>query len=201
MSDPDNVDRARRPALFLDRDGVINEDPGWIASPDDLVIYPFAAEAIALANRAGFLVIVISNQSVVARGLATTDTVDEIHAKMRAELDRDGARIDAFYFCPHHPDFSGPCECRKPLTGLIDRAVEEHGIDRDSSFLVGDTTSDLLTGKNAGLRTALVRTGLAGKDGLHDVLPDAICDDLLGAVRMIPETIGLDHEEHTEDVE
>jgi len=187
--------------VFLDRDGVINEDPGWISSPADLVIYPFAAKAIGLANQAGFLVIVVSNQSLVARGLASADTVDEIHAKMMAELDREGARIDAFYYCPHHPDFSGPCGCRKPLPGLIDRAVEEHGIDRGSSYLVGDTTSDLLTGKNAGLRTALVRTGLAGNDGLHDVHPDAVCDDLLAAVRMIIESSELDTEELTEAAE
>ena len=187
--------------MFLDRDGVINEDPGWISSPADLVIYPFAAKAIGLANRAGFLVIVVSNQSVVARGLASADTVDEIHAEMMAVLGREGAWIDAFYFCPHHPDFSGPCGCRKPLPGLIDRAVEEHGIDRGSSYLVGDTTSDLLTGRNAGLRTALVRTGLAGNDGLHDVRPDAVCDDLLAAVRMIIESSELDTEELTEAAE
>ena len=182
-----------RPALFLDRDGVINEDPGWISSPRNLVVFPFAAKAIGLANRAGFLVIVVSNQSVVARGVASAETVDEIHAKMNAELKRNGARIDAFYFCPHHPDFTGPCRCRKPQTGLIDRAVVEHAVDLDASFLVGDTTSDLLTGKNAGLRTILVRTGQAGQDGLHTVHPDTVCDDLLAAVRWIIERPEVDH--------
>ena len=183
-----------RPALFLDRDGVINEDPGWISSPRDLVIFPFAAKAISLANRAGFLVIVVSNQSVVSRGMASAEMVDKIHAKMTSELKRDGARIDAFYFCPHHPDFSGPCRCRKPQTGLIDRAVVENAVDVDASFLIGDTTGDLLTGENAGLRTILVRTGKAGQDGLYVVQPDTVCDDLLAAVRWIIERSEADHD-------
>jgi histidinol-phosphate phosphatase family protein len=183
-----------RPALFLDRDGVINEDPGWISSPRDLVIFPFAAKAIRLANRAGFLVIVVSNQSVVSRGMASAEMVDEIHAKLTSELKRDGARVDAFYFCPHHPDFSGPCRCRKPQTGLIDRAVAENAVDVEGSFLIGDTTGDLLTGENAGLRTILVRTGKAGQDGLHVVQPDTVCDDLLAAVRWIIERSEADHD-------
>ncbi len=176
-----------RPALFLDRDGVINEDPGWISSPAALEIYPFAAEAISLANRAGFLVIVISNQSVIARGLATVETVDAVNTEMQTQLGQNGARIDAVYYCPHHPDFSGSCHCRKPHTGLLDRAVAEHGVDLDVSFFVGDTTGDLLTGKNAGLRTILVRTGKAGSDGLYEARPDATCDDLLEAVRWVIE--------------
>ena len=175
----------QQPALFLDRDGVINHDPGWIASPNDLIVYPFAGEAIAIANKAGFAVIVVSNQSAVARGLATLETIEAINQEMAEELAQKGAHIDAFYVCPHHPDFSGPCGCRKPQTGLVDRAVEVHAIDRDRSYLVGDTTTDLLTGRNAGLRTILVRTGKGGRDGLYDIHPDVVCDNLLEAVTWI----------------
>ena len=182
-----------RPALFLDRDGVINQDPGWLSSADDLSIYPCAAEAIGLANSAGFLVIVVSNQSVVARGMASLDTVEDIHARITEDIEPSGARIDAYYFCPHHPDFSGPCECRKPQTGLIDRAVADHDVDLDASFLIGDTTGDLLTGKNAGMHTILVRTGKSGNDGLYDVRPDTVCDDLLDAVRWIVDNTGTEH--------
>jgi histidinol-phosphate phosphatase family protein len=185
VSGPDDTDRSLRPALFLDRDGVINEDPGWISSPSQLTIYPFAAEAIGLANRAGFVVLVISNQSVVARGLADVESVHAIHSRMNVELGRTAARIDGFYFCPHHPDFSGPCRCRKPEIGLIEQAAHEHAIDLDSSFFVGDATSDVMAGRNAGLHTVLVETGKAGGDGLYDVSPDSTSENLLTAVREI----------------
>ena len=176
-----------RKAIFLDRDGVINEDTNWIASPEEFKLYPFAARAIRLANDAGWLVIVVANQSVVARGLCTLETVDRIHARMEAELAREGARVDAIFFCPHHPDYGERkvCGCRKPATGLVDRAVERFGIERGESYMVGDKTSDIQTGLNAGLKTILVRTGKAGRDGLFDVQPDWKGDDLLTAVRRI----------------
>jgi histidinol phosphatase-like enzyme len=106
---------------------------------------------------------------------------------METQLGKNGARIDAVYYCPHHPEFSGPCRCRKPQTGLIERAVSEHDVDVEGSYLVGDTTGDLLTGKSAGLRTVLVRTGKAGTDGLFEVQPDYSCDHLLEAVHLVIE--------------
>lgn len=180
--------RPRRPAVFLDRDGVINHDSGWISSPDELVILRGAATAIALLNHAGFLVLVVSNQSIIARGVATADTVDSIHRVMSAQLSRDGARIDGYYYCPHHPDFTGSCGCRKPSIGLIEKARAEHAIDFEASFFIGDTTSDILTGRRAGLRTVLVRTGKGGHDGLFEVCPDATYDDLLAAAQWITKT-------------
>jgi mannose-1-phosphate guanylyltransferase/phosphomannomutase len=179
--------RVGRKVIFLDRDGVINEDTNWIALPEEFKLYPFAARAIRLANDAGWLVIVVANQSVVARGLCTLETVDRIHAKMEAELAREGARVDAIFFCPHHPDYGERqvCGCRKPNTGLVDQAVERFGIERGESYMIGDKTSDIQTGVNAGLRTILVKTGKAGEDGLFDVQADWTEDDLLAAVRRI----------------
>ena len=176
-----------REAILLDRDGVINEDTDWIASPGEFKLYPFAARAIRLANQAGWLVIVVANQSVVARGLCTLETVGRIHAKMEAELAKDGSRVDAIFFCRHHPDYGERkvCGCRKPATGLVDRAAQRFGIERTESYMFGDKTSDVQTGVNAGLRTILVRTGKAGRDGLFDVQADRIEADLLAAVRRI----------------
>ena len=177
----------RRKAIFLDRDGVINEDLDWIASPEELEIYPFAAKAIARANEAGFLVIVVTNQSVIARELCTLETLERIHAKMEGELAGGGARVDAIFFCPHHPAYSEGelCGCRKPETGLVDKAVREFGIEPAESYMIGDKTSDIQTGINAGMQTILVRTGKAGKDGLSRVSADWIEDDLLGAITRI----------------
>lgn len=174
-------------AIFLDRDGVINEDFGWISSPEDLEIYPFAAKAITRANEAGFLVIVVTNQSVIARELCTLETLERIHATMVEELAGQGALVDAILFCPHHPDYSEGelCGCRKPEAGLVDQAVREFDIERAESYMIGDKTSDIQTGINAGIQTILVRTGKAGKDGLFRVSADWIEDDLLGAITRI----------------
>lgn len=179
--------RMGRKAIFLDRDGVINEDLGWIGSPEELKIYPFAAKAIARANEAGFLVIVVTNQSVIARELCTVEDLERIHSKMVEELAGQGARVDAIFFCPHHPDYGEGelCGCRKPEVGLVDQAVGEFGIEPAESYMIGDKTSDIQTGINAGMQTILVRTGNAGKDGLFQVSADWIEDDLLGAITRI----------------
>jgi histidinol-phosphate phosphatase family protein len=176
-----------RKAIFLDRDGVINEDFGWISSPEELKIYHFAAQAITRANQAGFLVIVVTNQSVIARELCTLETLERIHAMMEEELAGGGARVDAIFFCPHHPEYSEGelCGCRKPEAGLVDQAVREFGIEPAESYMIGDKTSDIQTGINAGMQTILVRTGKAGKDGLFPVSADWIEDDLLGAITRI----------------
>ena len=181
------LDIMRRKAVFLDRDGVINEDSGWIRRREDLDLFPFAGAAIRKLNARGWLAIVVSNQSAVARELCTHDEIKRIHEELQVQLARAGARIDAIYYCPHHPDF-GPvrdCDCRKPKTGMIDRGVEEFGIDRDQSFLIGDKTSDLLAGERAGLKTILVRTGEGGRDQAYDVVPDVTVADLTEAVNWI----------------
>jgi mannose-1-phosphate guanylyltransferase / phosphomannomutase len=167
-----------RRALFLDRDGVINEDTGWLSAPEELTLYPYSAQAIKLANEAGWLVIVVTNQSGIARGLCN------IHDKMKQELTVEGARVDAVYYCPHHPEFGKQleCDCRKPKTGLIDEAVDEFEIERSISYFIGDKTSDIQLGINAGLNTILVKTGKGGSDHLFDVQAQRIEENLLTAV-------------------
>jgi len=177
--------------VFLDRDGTINPDSGLIHKADDFELFPFAAEAIKKLNSSGFLVIVVTNQSVVARGLCNAAMVDEIHNKMKTLLGTEGAYVDGLYYCPHHPDkgyegenpaYKIPCECRKPGIGMIQRAVAEFNISCEMSWIIGDTTTDIQTGKNAGMKTALVRTGAGGEDGKYDAAADVVSGDLWEAV-------------------
>jgi len=146
-----------RPTAFLDRDGVLNRDTGYVWRPEDFEWLPGAKEAIKLLNDAGYLVIVITNQSGVARGLYGEDDVKRLHGWMNDELGRSGAHIDAFYYCPHHPaegraPYRGQCDCRKPAPGMLLQAMREYPIDRAASFMVGDKDIDLEAAKAAGLR-------------------------------------------------
>ena len=153
-----------RPALFLDRDGVLNEDQGYVHRWADFRWIPGAREAVAAFNRAGWLVIVVTNQSGVGRGYYTEADMHGLHAQMAEELAQAGARIDAFYFCPHHPEAADECyrhpdpPDRKPNPGMILRALAEWPIDRDRSLLVGDKDSDIEAAQRAGVR-ALRFTG------------------------------------------
>ncbi len=183
-----------RPAVFLDRDGVINREVGLIHHPDRLELLPGAATAIRRLNRAGWLTVVVTNQPVVARGLCDEAQVRQIHARLEWLLGEEGAFVDAIYYCPHHPDggFPGenaaykvPCNCRKPATGLVENAARDLNIDVRASYLVGDTTTDLQTARNAFLKAVLVKTGHAGEDGKHSVEADHVAVDLTGAVDWI----------------
>ena len=184
-------------AIFIDRDGVICED-GYISSPEQLKLLSGAADAIAKINKLGFLAIVITNQPVIARGECTEEDVQKINQKMVECLLKKGARIDAVYYCPHHPEqrndipewaqkYRIDCDCRKPKPGLFIQAAREHNIDLTTSFMIGDSTRDILAGKNAGCKTILVGTGCVGKDGKFDARPDAVAEDILEAVNMISE--------------
>jgi mannose-1-phosphate guanylyltransferase / phosphomannomutase len=155
--------REQRPVrtVFLDRDGVINEDTDLIDRPERLRLLPGAAEGIALLNRAGLEVIVVTNQPVVARGLCSLETLNAIHERLRAELALAGAHVDAIYFCPHHPEthhgegvesLRVACACRKPQPGMILRAVRERGADLRASVLIGDRRSDRDAARRAGIR-------------------------------------------------
>lgn len=184
----------RQKCVFLDRDGTINQYRGLISREEDLALEPCAARAIRLLNEAGYLVIVVTNQPVVARGLCGIEDVERIHNKMETLLGLEGAYLDAIRFCPHHPDkgypeenprYKIPCTCRKPQTGMIDDCLEKYNIDPEKSWMVGDTTMDIRTGLNAGLHTALVRTGEAGKDGKYPVRPQMVGDDLLSVAQNI----------------
>ena len=178
----------------MDRDGTINQYRGLVWKDEDFELEENACDAIKQINQSGKLAIVITNQPSVARGLCQIKDIETVHKKMSTLLGKEGAYLDDVYFCPHHPDKGYPeenpaykisCECRKPKTGLIQKAVEQYHIDLSSSWMVGDTTVDIQTGKNAGLHTALVLTGEAGNDKKYDVAPDLVCKDLREAVEMI----------------
>lgn len=184
----------KQTCIFLDRDGTINQYRGLVWKDEDFELEENACDAIKRINQSGKLAIVITNQPSVARGLCQIENIETVHKKMSTLLGKEGAYLDDVYFCPHHPDkgypeenpaYKIPCECRKPKTGLIQKAVEQYHIDLSSSWMVGDTTVDIQTGKNAGLHTALVLTGEAGNDKKYDVTPDLVCKDLWEAVEMI----------------
>ncbi len=144
----DAVDRSIRPAAFLDRDGVLNVDRGYTFKPEDLVMIPTAAAAVRLLNAAGYYVFVVSNQSGVARGFFTEAAVDSFNTHIQEILKGEGAHIDAFYYCPHHPDgvikeLAIRCQCRKPAPGLLEQAARDWPIDLSRSFLIGDKDDDL----------------------------------------------------------
>lgn len=186
--------RNKQKAIFLDRDGTINKFVGLVKSIDQLELENNVADAIKIINRSGYLAIVITNQPVIARGDCGEEELRNIHNKMETLLGEHGAYIDAIFYCPHHPDDGYPgerkeykikCNCRKPETGLVDKAVEKFNIDVSKSYMIGDTTRDVMTGINAGMRTILLHTGESGKDKKYDVKADKEADTLLEAVRLI----------------
>ncbi len=184
----------RQSCIFLDRDGTINAPDGFINTPERFRLLPGVAEAIRKVNASEFLAVVITNQPVIARGEASFEALDEIHKCLDTRLGDEGAYIDGIYICPHHKDrgFEGEvgelkfeCRCRKPETGLIEKAAAEHNIDLESSWLIGDATGDIMCGKNAGLKTIGLMTGEALKDGKYDAVPDFTASDLSEAVDII----------------
>ena len=151
-------------AVFLDRDGVLIEDVGLLTEEAQLRVLDGVPEALIALRQAGFLLVVISNQTVVARGLLTEAGVNQIHQALDARLQSAGASIDRYYFCPHHPKGTLPqyrldCDCRKPKPGLLLRAARDCGIDLTKCFCVGDRLTDIIAGAKAGCRTVLVQTG------------------------------------------
>jgi len=186
--------RSLRPAVFLDRDGTLNVERSFISHPDQLELLPGVAEALRLLRQADFLLIVVTNQSVIARGEASEADIDRVHRKLEWELGRAGAYVDAIYLCPHHPDagFAGEradlkivCSCRKPAPGMIERACRDFSIDPKHSWLVGDHTRDIETARRVGLRSTLVQTGHAGLDGEWAMKPDYVAKDLGQAALLI----------------
>ncbi len=165
-------------AVFLDRDGTIIEDPGYLSDPDLVRLLPGAAEAIARLNRAGRPVIVVTNQSGIARGLFTREQYLATERRLDTLLQERGAHLDAHYYCPHHPDLTGPCSCRKPGTQLFVRAAEELGLDLEASWWVGDRVRDVLPAETLGGRGLLVRTGAGVNEA---ATPEA------GRLRVVPD--------------
>ncbi|GBD87668.1 D-glycero-beta-D-manno-heptose-1,7-bisphosphate 7-phosphatase [bacterium BMS3Abin03] len=171
-------------AIFLDRDGTLNEDPGYLGDPLKVKIFPGVGEALSrLKNNYHFKLIVISNQSGISRGLITEKQVYSVNRMVNTLLAKHNVQIDAFYFCPHHPDFSTAeeSECRKPSTQMILRAAEEHNINLSGSYFVGDSVADIKCGLNAGLKTILVKTG-NGRESLsilqkENKIPSFVADN------------------------
>ena len=155
----------RRGGVFLDRDGTIIHDTEYLREPEDVRLLPGAAAAIARLNRAGLPVVVVTNQSGIARGLLTPADYDVVHAQLEELLAAAGGHIDATYHCPHHPDLTGPCECRKPGTLLYRRAASEHALDLAESAYVGDRWRDVAPGLDLGGRSILIsRPSTPGED-------------------------------------
>ncbi len=181
---------SRLRVILLDRDGVINQEPGPILNPDQFAMIPRSAEAVARINKKGWKCFVITNQAAIARGDLTKEVFEQITKKMHLELQMVGAHIDGQYFCPHHPDWKNgrrqtnslPCLCRKPGTGMLEKASSDHGFVPQEAVFIGDTTTDFVAAADWGTSSIGVRTGNGGQDGKTSVFPNYWSDDLWSAV-------------------
>ena len=185
----------KRPAVFIDRDGTISEEVGYVNHPSRFQLYPYSSEAIKLLNENGWLAIVVTNQAGVARGYFSEDVVKQVHRELNRRMDENSARLDAIYYCAHHPTVGEPpyrldCDCRKPKAGLVQQAAKDFAIDLGSSWMVGDRYSDIELARNAGLRSAFVLSGYGRgewdyqrQNWQHQ--PDLVSDNLLEAVKEI----------------
>jgi D,D-heptose 1,7-bisphosphate phosphatase len=184
----------KQKAIFLDRDGTINVLKGFLKREDDFELLPGVAEAIKGINSSEYLAIVVTNQPVIARGECTFEELERIHKKLETLLGKEGAFLNDIFFCPHHPhkgyegevsELKIDCDCRKPKIGMLIKAAEKYNIDLSKSWYVGDTTMDIQTGINAGMKTILVKTGEGGRDGKYPVKADYETEDLRHAVNRI----------------
>ncbi|HEV8168374.1 MAG TPA: HAD family hydrolase [Pyrinomonadaceae bacterium] len=185
--------KMKRPAVFIDRDGTISEEVGYVNHPSRFRLFPYSSEAIRILNNNDWLAILVTNQAGVARGYFSEDVINKVHEQLKVDLKE--ARLDGIYYCAHHPSVGEPpyrydCDCRKPKTGLIDRAAQEFEIDRSASWMVGDRYGDVELARNAGLRSAFVLSGygLGEWEYQRDSWkhqPDLVCENLLEAVKMI----------------
>ena len=183
----------KRPAVFIDRDGTISEEVGYVNHPSRFRVFPYSAEAIRILNDNGWLAIVITNQAGVARGYFPEEMIASVHHRLKTDL--ANAQLDAIYYCAHHPSVGEPpyrfdCDCRKPKTGLIDCAAKDFEIDLEASWMVGDRYSDVELARNAGLHSAFVLSGYGRGEWeyqrnawKHE--PDIVCENLLEAVNRI----------------
>lgn len=185
----------KRRAVFMDRDGTISEEVGYVNHPGRYRVFPYSAAAVRLLNESGWLAILVTNQAGVARGYFTEELIGSVHTLLEAELEREGARLDAIYYCAHHPSVGEPpyrldCDCRKPKPGLIKRAAERFELDLSSSWMVGDRYSDIVLARNAGVRSAFVLSGYGRGEWEYQRSgwqhqPDIVAEDLLDAVQRI----------------
>ena len=182
-----------RPAVFLDRDGTLNQERGYLDRIDMLALFPWTADAVRLLNRAGFATVVVTNQAAVARGIIDEPFLQRIHGELDVRLAAGGARIDRYYYCPHLEDgpegpFKQRCECRKPRPGMIQAAARDLDLDLSRSAMVGDRWLDVQCARAAGVRAVLVRSGHGGREAEvpgPGVEADAILNNLMEAVGWI----------------
>ena len=179
-------------AIFLDRDGVINVEKNFVLSPEEMELIKEAPHAISLINKSDYLAVLVTNQSAVARNLITLKELSMIHNKLKADLKKGGASLNAIYFCPHHPNYDPSkgnpelireCTCRKPKPGMLYAAAEDLNIDLKQSFLIGDSERDILAAKAAGCKTVGVRTGKNIDN--FSVVPDHVFENILEATQFI----------------
>jgi D-glycero-D-manno-heptose 1,7-bisphosphate phosphatase len=185
-------EKPRRRAIFIDRDGTLSEEVGYINHLSRFRLFPFAVEALRLVNRSPFLAVLVTNQAGVARGYFPESLIHDVHAVVARELDAGGARLDGIYYCPHHPTAGEPpyrqeCDCRKPRPGLLHRAADQLGIDLARSYVIGDRLGDLELAWSVGATGVLVRTGYGrGELEYHAPAwprgPDMVAEHLLEAV-------------------
>ncbi len=185
----------KKPAVFIDRDGTINEQRGYINHLSRFELLPGVTGAVKLLNKNNFFAIIVTNQSGVARGYYPVSLVHQVHELMTKSLDREGARIDGIFYCPHHPrgilpEFTADCDCRKPKTGLVNQALKAFDIDMSNSYVVGDRYVDIELAIRMNLKGVLVKTGY-GLGEMEYVIPDMpvkpdhVAEDLLDAVKWI----------------
>ena len=182
-------------AVFIDRDGTISEEVGYINHTSRFRLFPYAAAAIEQLHEAGYHAILVTNQAGVARGYFSEDMVKAVHQRMTEELEASGATLDAVYYCAHHPSVGEPpyrydCDCRKPKPGLLLRAASDFNLDLANSWMVGDRYSDVELARNAGVKSVLVLSGYGRGEWEHQrdnwtILPDLVAEDLLEAVSLI----------------
>ncbi len=185
---------SKKKAIFLDRDGTLIEERGYICRLSESFIFPFAAPAVEKMNAGGFLVIGITNQSSIARGICTVEQVEAIHVEITRRLEAEGARLDRFYYCPYHPRgkvdlYRRVSDLRKPEPGMLLQAARDFGIGLEQSYMIGDSPIDIEAGRRAGCITVLVLTG-KGKDTREelkkkDIQPDIVTENILTAVKEI----------------
>jgi len=190
------MSRGPRPAVFLDRDGTLIEEVGYLDRLERLAFFPWSVDAVRLLNHAGFLVVVVTNQAGVARGMYEESFVGEAHQYMDETLKAGGARVEAYYYCPHHPDgsvaaYRRQCECRKPAPGMLRQAERELGVDLGRSFVVGDRWLDIQMAQQVGAAGILVRTGYGRTEEqrpIDGVSAAAVAENLIEAVGWILRT-------------
>jgi D-glycero-D-manno-heptose 1,7-bisphosphate phosphatase len=185
----------KRKAVFMDRDGTISEEVGYVNHPSRYRVFPYSAEAVGLINREGWLAILVTNQAGVARGYFPEDMITKVHSILSEKLAAGGAHLDAIYYCSHHPSVGSPpyrldCDCRKPKPGLIQQAAREFDIDLENSWMIGDRYSDVEMARRAGVKAGFVLSGYGHGEWEFQrttwtTEPDIVVPDLLEAVKTI----------------